>query len=78
MGVAAKNQKAVLKGSSIDSKVSLVKDDSTNKLNVSVIFNIKCEGVDKATAEKIVKEAHTICPYSNATRGNIDIQLNVV
>jgi osmotically inducible protein OsmC len=34
-------------------------------------------GVDRAQAEKIVHAAHQICPYSNATRGNIDVQLAV-
>ena len=30
-------------------------------------------GVDQATADKLVQEAHQVCPYSNATRGNIDV-----
>jgi lipoyl-dependent peroxiredoxin len=40
---------------------------------------LHCElpGVDQATAEKIVEAAHQLCPYSNATRGNIDVKLVV-
>jgi lipoyl-dependent peroxiredoxin len=34
-------------------------------------------GVDQPTAEAIVAEAHKVCPYSNATRGNIDVALTV-
>jgi Ohr subfamily peroxiredoxin len=34
--------------------------------------------VDKATAEKLVEEAHQVCPYSKATRNNIDVKLSVV
>jgi organic hydroperoxide reductase OsmC/OhrA len=34
-------------------------------------------GVDKATAEKFVELAHKVCPYSNATRGNIPVKLVV-
>lgn len=34
--------------------------------------------VDRAAAEELVKEAHTVCPYSNATRGNIPVTLRVV
>lgn len=34
-------------------------------------------GVDRADAEKLVAAAHQICPYSNATRGNIDVGLTV-
>jgi len=33
--------------------------------------------VDKATAEKLVELAHEVCPYSNATRGNIPVKLIV-
>jgi lipoyl-dependent peroxiredoxin len=35
-------------------------------------------GVDKADAERLVAAAHAVCPYSNATRGNIDVGLGVV
>jgi organic hydroperoxide reductase OsmC/OhrA len=34
-------------------------------------------GVDQAKAEAIVKAAHAVCPYSNAIRGNIDVNLRV-
>jgi organic hydroperoxide reductase OsmC/OhrA len=33
--------------------------------------------MDRATAEKIVHAAHGVCPYSNATRGNIEVTLSV-
>ena len=36
---------------------------------------VTMEGVDLETAADIVKEAHTVCPYSNATRGNIEINV---
>ena len=35
-------------------------------------------GLDRAEAEKLVEAAHQICPYSNATRGNIDVGLTIV
>ena len=34
-------------------------------------------GVDPAAAEKLVEAAHQVCPYSNATRGNIEVKLVV-
>ena len=34
-------------------------------------------GVDQDTAETIVAQAHKVCPYSNAVRGNIDVELSV-
>ncbi|MBU4517860.1 MAG: organic hydroperoxide resistance protein, partial [Gammaproteobacteria bacterium] len=35
-------------------------------------------GLDRAVAEDLVNTAHQVCPYSNATRGNIDVTLTVV
>ncbi len=42
-----------------------------------VALNVILTGVDQATAEAIVEQAHQVCPYSNATRGNIDVALGV-
>jgi organic hydroperoxide reductase OsmC/OhrA len=35
------------------------------------------QGVDRADAESLVETAHKVCPYSNATRGNIDVTITV-
>ena len=40
-------------------------------------LTVTLAGVDQPTAEAIVAEAHKTCPYSNATRGNIDVALTV-
>jgi lipoyl-dependent peroxiredoxin len=45
---------------------------------VSVHMAISVPGMDRAAAEALVAAAHEVCPYSNATRGNIDVTLNVV
>ena len=45
---------------------------------VSVAMAISVPGMDKAAAEALVATAHEVCPYSNATRGNIDVTLTVV
>ena len=34
-------------------------------------------GIDQQTAERLVQDAHTICPYSNAIRGNVDVAISV-
>lgn len=41
---------------------------------LAVTLNVSLPGLDKAEAEKLVEEAHKICPYSNATRGNVDVK----
>ena len=45
---------------------------------ISVVMAISVPGMDKADAEKLVAAAHEVCPYSNATRGNVDVTLKVV
>lgn len=46
---------------------------------LSVHLKTHVEGVDKATVEKLVQKAHNeICPYSKATRGNVEVTLEVV
>ncbi|RYX81086.1 organic hydroperoxide resistance protein [bacterium] len=44
---------------------------------LSVALDVAISGYDQETAEEIVKAAHTICPYSNAVKGNIDVQFTV-
>ncbi len=44
---------------------------------LEVELHIFIPGIDKATAEQFVALAHEVCPYSNATRGNIPVQLIV-
>ena len=45
---------------------------------LAVTLDVTLPGVDRAAAEALVAEAHEVCPYSNATRGNIDVVLNVI
>ena len=45
---------------------------------IKVAMNVTIPGMERAAAEKLVAAAHGVCPYSNATRGNLDVSLNVV
>jgi lipoyl-dependent peroxiredoxin len=45
---------------------------------LAVQLDVSVGGLDRATAQAVVDAAHQICPYSNATRGNIDVQLRLV
>ena len=45
---------------------------------IGVTLNIHLEGMDQAEAQKLVDAANIVCPYSNATRGNINVTLNVM
>ena len=44
---------------------------------IEVQLDISLPGVERSVAEDLVKKAHVVCPYSNATRGNIDVTLNI-
>jgi lipoyl-dependent peroxiredoxin len=44
---------------------------------IEVTLNIHLEGMDQTEAEKLVEAAHIVCPYSNATRNNINVDLKI-
>jgi Ohr subfamily peroxiredoxin len=45
---------------------------------IEVDLQVSLPGMDRADAESLVQKAHIVCPYSNATRGNIDVRLSVL
>ena len=44
---------------------------------IEVTLTVDIPGVDRAVAQGLVDKAHIVCPYSNATRGNIDVTLKL-
>ena len=44
---------------------------------IAVAMVVSVPGMERAAAEKLVATAHEVCPYSNATRGNIDVALSL-
>ena len=46
--------------------------------NIAVELKINVPGMDKAAVHALIEQTHKVCPYSNATRGNIDVTLTVV
>ena len=51
---------------------------SEGGFGLDIALEISLPGVDRAAAEDLVDKAHQVCPYSNATRNNIDVKLTVV
>ncbi|MBK7144385.1 MAG: organic hydroperoxide resistance protein [Xanthomonadales bacterium] len=47
-------------------------------LGLGAQLEVRLPGLDRATAEQLVNEAHGVCPYSKATRNNIEVRLSVV
>ena len=49
-----------------------------NGFGIEATLKISVPGMSRTDAESLVQKAHIVCPYSNATRGNIDVRLIVV
>ncbi len=45
---------------------------------LAVVLTVEIPGVDEATCVELADAAHAVCPYSNATRGNIDVEVRAV
>ena len=60
----------------IDAQVDLNLADGGYFL--SARLNVSVPGVERDVAQALLDEAHQICPYSKATRGNIDVVINLV
>ena len=50
---------------------------SEGGFGIEVALKISLPGIDNAQAEELVAKAHEVCPYSNATRGNVNVKLSV-
>lgn len=44
--------------------------------NLDIAIKVTEHGLDQATIEDLIAKAHQVCPYSNATRGNVDVQIS--
>ncbi|HEY2551728.1 MAG TPA: organic hydroperoxide resistance protein [Streptosporangiaceae bacterium] len=77
MGVVSRRERAEVGDVSIDSRVSLLPTEERG-FKLAVALDITLPQVqDPELAARIVAGAHQVCPYSNATRGNIDVKLTV-
>lgn len=74
LSLVARMQKISAKEFTIDSAVSLVGDDSGG-FGISAELHGTLPGVDDEKAAELLKTAHTVCPYSKATKGNIEVKL---
>jgi Ohr subfamily peroxiredoxin len=59
----------------VDAKVSLGPTNGGAAYGVAVVLNITLPGLDDDAKKKLVDTAHQVCPYSNATRGNIPVDI---
>ena len=77
MGLAARKRKVALPAElAIDAEVDLGTTGDAYLLQARL--NVSLPGVERELAQALVDEAHQTCPYSKATRGNIDVEIKLV
>jgi Ohr subfamily peroxiredoxin len=74
IGAVSRRQKTETDDVEIDSKVSLLAGEDRT-FNIAVELAVRLPSLADEDAVELVREAHKVCPYSNATRGNIDVKL---
>ena len=74
LNLVARLSKTPITGSTVEADVSFGKDGEHYGIEVDLRVNIP--NLDQKQAEELVAKAHQVCPYSRATRGNIDVNLS--
>ena len=72
--LVARQAKVALPDSTVTAEVSVLKQEVGFGLGVAL--NVSLPGLEQAQADQLVEQAHQVCPYSNATRGNIEVALS--
>lgn len=76
--VAGKEKVKLPADPSITGTVGIGPRDDGTGFGIEAALEITLAGLDRAVAEDLVQKAHVVCPYSHATRGNLDVKLSVV
>lgn len=77
MAIAARRMKVSLPpGTSIDAEIDLIQSEDGYRLRARL--HVHLPGIEAEVAEAITDAAHRTCPYSKATRGNIDVLIDIV
>jgi Ohr subfamily peroxiredoxin len=77
LGVVARRAKVSVDGSTVSAKVT-IGTVGGGGFGLAVALEVHIPGADPATTLQLAEGAHEVCPYSNATRGNIEVTLTAV
>jgi len=72
--LVARKQKVAFTDSAVTAEVGIGPDEAGG-FGLEVTLRVELGGIDQAAAEQLVEAAHQVCPYSNATRGNVPVTL---
>jgi len=75
--VAGKAKVKVPDDATVTADVGIGPRDDGTGFGLDVALTIKLPGIERATAEDLVQQAHIVCPYSHATKGSLDVRLTV-
>ncbi|TWB39761.1 MULTISPECIES: organic hydroperoxide resistance protein [Nitrospirillum] len=75
--VAAKAKVKVPDNATVSAQVGIGPREDGTGFGLDVALTITLPGIDAETANSLVQQAHIVCPYSHATRGNLDVRLNI-
>ena len=74
----AGNAHVPITDAAVTAEVGMGRHPEDTGVVLAVTLVIEVGGVDQQSAEQLAEQAHAVCPYSNATRGNIEVTLDVV
>lgn len=72
----ARTRKVAISESSVGSRVQ-IGPDGEGGYQLAVVLEVVLPGIPQAEAQELADAAHQVCPYSNATRGNIEVSVQV-
>lgn len=75
--VAGQKKVKVADDSTVTATVGIGPRDDGQGFGLDVALRISLPGIDRATAQEIVDQAHIVCPYSHATRNSLDVRLTL-
>jgi len=75
--VAGKAKVQIPADAKVSAQVGIGPRDDGAGFGIEVALTISVPGLDRATVENLVQQAHVVCPYSHATQGNIPVTLTV-
>jgi osmotically inducible protein OsmC len=77
LAVVARRSKVSVEGSTVTARVT-IGTVGGGGFGLAVALDVHIPEVDEATTRSLIEGAHEVCPYSNATRGNIEVTLTAV
>ena len=73
----ARRQQITIADTAVTADIGLTRTE-TGGFQLSAALHVELSGIDQQEAEQLVELAHQVCPYSNATRGNIEVVLDTI